>query len=56
MQNYRLCGVDGIQDLLTAAVSLFPGTVLFQLRFIVVFRMIFFTAHRRAGCWKAPTL
>jgi len=56
MQNYRLCGVDGIRDLLTAAVSLFPGTILFQLRFIAVFCMIFFTVHRRAGSWNASTL
>jgi len=46
MQNYRLCGVDGIRDCLTAAVALFSGTFLFQLRFIAVFRMIIFTAHR----------
>jgi len=56
MQNYRLCGVDDIRDLLTAAVSLFPGTFLFQLRLIAVFRMIIFTGHPRAGCWKAAAL
>jgi len=48
MQNYRLGDVAGIRDILHAALSTSPR-VLFQLRFIAVFRMIFFSADWAAG-------